>query len=289
MHFQDGSSCSYLHNLEELLGLKMTRILNPFLYPDWIYRWTSTYRKEEKALKGYCQPAKDILVQQKKSLPTVIRGFMSPMKQKDHEDTEMLKNEISGFIYAGHDTCAITISNTLLLLAMHPDIQEKVVAEIRQHYSVLGEDIRYETLQELVYLEMVLKESLRLLPVIPFIGRKPTQDITIGKYILPAGVDVFIDIFSIHHNSTYWGEDADQFRPERFATKTYDRSTYLPFSAGMRNCVGEQYAMISMKIMLIKILTSYRIDTDLQRNDLRMKLTVTMKINNGYMVRLARR
>ncbi|XP_035786807.1 probable cytochrome P450 313a1 [Anopheles albimanus] len=267
----------------------MTRILNPFLYPDWIYRWTSTYRKEQKALEEYHQPARDILVQQKKSLPTVISGFMSPMKKKHHEDTEMLETNISGFIYAGHETSSITISNTLLFLAMHPDVQEQVVAEIRQHCGALGEDIRYETLQELVYLEMVLKESLRLLPIAPFVGRKPTQDISIGKYILPAGVDVLINIFSIHRNPTYWGEDADQFRPERFATKTYDRSTYLPFSAGMRNCIGEQYAMISMKIMLIKILTSYRLDTDLQLKDLRMKLTVTMKINNGYMVRLARR
>ncbi|XP_049542627.1 probable cytochrome P450 313a4 [Anopheles darlingi] len=194
----------------------------------------------------------------------------------------------TGFIYAGHETSAITISNTLLLLAMHPHVQERAVAEIRENCGTFGEDISYETLQQLVYLEMVLKESLRLFPIAPIIARQTTQEIALGKYILPVGVDVFINIFSIHRNSTYWGEDADQFRPERFAT-TYDRSAYLPFSAGMRNCMGGQYAMISMKIMLIKILTSYRLKTDLKINDLSMKYVLTMKIGNGYMVRLTRR
>ncbi|XP_050094079.1 probable cytochrome P450 313a1 [Anopheles aquasalis] len=201
----------------------------------------------------------------------------------------MIQTEVAGFIYAGHETSAITLSNTLLLLAMHPDVQEQVVAEIRQHCGALGEDIRYETLQELVYLEMVLKESLRLLPIAPFVGRQTTQEIAVGKYILPAGVDVFINVFSIHHNPTYWGEDADQFRPERFTTTTYDRSTYLPFSAGMRNCIGGQYAMISMKIMLIKIFTSYRLETDLKPNDLSMKFALTMRNADGHMWRPLRK
>ncbi|XP_049542629.1 probable cytochrome P450 313a1 [Anopheles darlingi] len=209
------------------------------------------------------------------------------MKRNGH--VEIIEQDLSGFIYAGHDTSAITISNTLLLLAMHLDVQDQVVAEIRQHCGAFGEDISYETLQQLIYLEMVLKESLRLFPIAPIIARQTTQEIALGKYILPVGVDVFINIFSIHRNSTYWGEDADQFRPERFATKAYDRSAYLPFSTGMRNCVGGQYAMISMKIMLIKILTSYRLETDLKINDLSMKFMVTMKIGNGYMVRLTRR
>ncbi|XP_050095977.1 probable cytochrome P450 313a2 [Anopheles aquasalis] len=265
----------------------MERFLNPLLHPDWMYRRSSSYRKEEKALKEIYRPVKHILHLQSKS--KFIDEYLSALKRNGHDERRMIQTEVSGLIYAGHETSAITISNTLLLLAMHPDVQEQVVAEIRQHCGALGEDIRYETLQELVYLEMVLKESLRLLPIAPFVGRQTTQEIAVGKHILPAGVDVFINIFSIHHNPTYWGEDADQFRPERFATTTYDRSTYLPFSAGMRNCIGGQYAMISMKVILIKILTSYQLETDLKFNDLSMKFAITMRNADGHMVRLMRR
>ncbi|XP_049542628.1 cytochrome P450 3A19-like [Anopheles darlingi] len=287
MHFQEGSSCSYLHHLEEILELAMVRIMNPLLHPDWVYRWTSMYRAEEKALKEFHQPAKNIQLLMRKSSPTLIEDYMTSMKRIGHVDIEMFENDLSGLIYAGHETSAITISNTLLLLAMHPDVQDQAVAEIRQHCGTFDEDISYETLQQLVYIEMVLKESLRLFPIAPIIARQPTHEIALGKYTVPAGVDVLLNIFNIHRNPVYWGEDAEHFRPERFAT-TYDRSAYLPFSAGMRNCVGAQHAMVSMKIMLIKILTSYRLKTDLKINDLSMKFVLTMKIGNGYMVRLTR-
>ncbi|XP_049542626.1 probable cytochrome P450 313a4 [Anopheles darlingi] len=217
----------------------------------------------------------------------ITDGFKSSMKRNGH--VEGIEQDLSGYIYAGHDTSALTLSNTLLLLAMHPDVQERAVTEIREYYGAFDEDIQYEALQQLAYLEMVLKESLRLFPVAPIVGRQTTQEIALGKNILPAGVDVLFNIFSIHRNPSYWGEDADQFRPERFATKAYDRSAYLPFSAGMRNCVGWQYGMISMKIILIKLLTSYRLETDLTLEDFNMKFNITMKSARGYMVRLTRR
>ncbi|ETN67628.1 hypothetical protein AND_000552 [Anopheles darlingi] len=288
MHFQEGSSCSYLHHLEEILELAMVRIMNPLLHPDWVYRWTSMYRMEEKALKEFHQPAKNIQLLMRKSSPTLIDDYMSSMKRIGHVDIEIkikpvnrnsgaekeipmfggkshggteaktiafneylrpakdilflprnspssiadgfkssmkrnghvegIEQDLSGYIYAGHDTSALTISNTLLLLAMHPDVQERAVAEIREYYGAFDEDIQYETLQQLEYLEMVLKECLRLFPVAPIIGRQTTQEIALGKNILPVGVDVLINISSIHRNPAYWGEDADQFRPERFAT-----------------------------------------------------------------------
>ncbi|XP_050088506.1 cytochrome P450 4g15-like [Anopheles aquasalis] len=302
MHFQEMSSCSYLEILEELFELVTVRAVNVFLHADWLYRWTPVYTAETKALKEFRRPASEILTEkssdeghdnieepQRSSFKSLLEQLYRTMRKNGNADLEAIENEVNTMIFAGTETSASTVANTLLLLAMHPSIQEQVVAEIRQHFGDDVVDITYETLQELVYLEMVLKESLRLLPIALVVARKTTQELALGKHMLPADIDVIIDIYNIHRNPTYWGADVDQFRPERFSGNDYNRMAFLAFSTGSRNCIGMRYAWISMKIMLIKILAAYRLETDLQLKDLNMKIALTMKISNGHMVRLRRR
>ncbi|XP_049536681.1 cytochrome P450 4g15-like [Anopheles darlingi] len=271
-----------------------------------IYRFTARCTLdmvcEKKALKEFRRPAKEILLRksssedhddikstQQLSFNSLVEQLYSTFRRIGRANLEVIENEINSVIFAGTETSASTVANTLLLLAMHQDVQEKVVAEIRQHFGDDEENIRYEILQKLVYLEMVVKESLRLLPVASILGRNTSQEIAVGKHLLPAGVDVAIDVYNIHRNPTYWGADADQFRPERFSTNDYNRFAFLPFSAGSRNCIGLRYSMLSMKTMLTKILATYRVETDLQLKDLNMKIAFTLKITNGHMVRLTRR
>ncbi|XP_035780184.1 probable cytochrome P450 313a4 [Anopheles albimanus] len=300
MHFQEMPSCSYLEIMEEILDLVTVRTVNVFLHADWLYRWTSVYKAESKALKEFRRPAKEILqrkssaeghdnIPQQLSFKSLLEQLYRTMRKDGHADLEAIENEVNTMIFAGTETSASAVANTLLLLAMHPAIQEQVVAEIREHFGDDVKDIRYETLQELVYLEMVIKESLRLFPVGAVFGRKTTQEIALDKYVLPAGIDVAIDVYNIHRNPTYWGADADEFRPERFSANDYNRMAFLTFSVGSRNCIGMRYASISMKLLVIKILAAYQLETDLQLKDLKMKISLIMKITNGHMVRLKRR
>uniref|UniRef100_A0A182M2E4 Cytochrome P450 n=1 Tax=Anopheles culicifacies TaxID=139723 RepID=A0A182M2E4_9DIPT len=294
MHIQETSTCSYLDVLEELFEIVTIRAVNIFLHPQWLYRWTSVYRKEVKALEEFCRPSKAILSNVKRTSGMVTEDGKSfslvEQLQSSTLDNEAVENELNTIIFAGNETSAMTVANTILLLAMHPDVQEKLFSELKTHCSPEVENIRYETLSRLTYLEMVLKESLRLLPIAAVIGRRTTEELDLGgEYRLPANVDIVIDIFDIHRNPAYWGHDADRFRPERFEGLKYDPFALLPFSAGSRNCIGLRYAWISMKIMLLKILTRYRIETDLKLEDLSTKIALTMKISNGHMVRLKRR
>uniref|UniRef100_A0A182IN74 Uncharacterized protein n=1 Tax=Anopheles atroparvus TaxID=41427 RepID=A0A182IN74_ANOAO len=216
-----------------------------------------------------------------------LRNVMMKEGSTNHE--EDIEHELNTIIFAGNETSAMTVANTILLIAMHPHVQRNLVDEMRTHFGHDVSNIRYETLTKLVYMEMVMKESLRLLPIAAVVGRKTTAEIDVGDYRLPAGVDILIDIFDIHRNPVYWGSDADQFRPERFETINYDRFSFLAFSAGPRNCVGLRYAWISMKIMLLKVLDRYTLETDLKLEELDMKMALTMKIVNGHMMRLKRR
>ncbi|XP_058128995.1 cytochrome P450 4V2-like [Anopheles ziemanni] len=291
MHIQETPTCSYLEVLEELFEIVTVRAVNIFLHPEWLYQFTSVYRKEARALKEFCHPSKHILSQQKHDHTTPSNSLIDQLQNAMACDgtTADIERELNTIIFAGNETSAMTVANTILLIAMHPPVQHKLMDEIRTHFGHDVSNIHYETLNKLTYMEMVLKESLRMLPVAAVIGRKTTADIDLGDYRLPAGVDILIDIFDMHRNPTYWGPDADRFRPERFETISYDRFSFLPFSAGPRNCVGLRYAWISMKIMLLKVLARYSLETDLKLADLGMKMALTMKIVNGHMVRLKSR
>ncbi|XP_053671698.1 cytochrome P450 4g15-like [Anopheles nili] len=296
LHIQDAPTCAYLDVLEELFEIVTIRAVNIFLHPQWLYRWTSVYRKEKKALREFCAPSKSILSEKSlanvqspanKSSFSLVRHLQaSIISDTANEDVE---HELNTIIFAGNETSAMTVANTILLIAMHPAVQMKLAEELQEHCGNNVESINYDTLNKLTYMDIVLKESLRLLPIAAVIGRRTTQELDLGDYRLPANVDVVIDIYDIHRNPAYWGKDADQFRPERFESLKYDHYTLLAFSAGTRNCIGLRYAWISMKIMLLKVLARYHIETDLKLEDLNMKMALTMKISNGHMVKLTHR
>ncbi|KAH7698761.1 CYP4A5 protein [Aphelenchoides avenae] len=125
--------------------------------------------------------------------------------------------------------------------ATHPALQEKVYEEI---CSVLGEgevDLTLDTINELRYLDMCVKEAMRIFPTVPFMDRRLQHDMELGGKLVPKGSSVLISPLIIHHNyTTYPQHDdfgPDNFLPERASQRNaYD---YVPFSAGPRNCIGQ--------------------------------------------------
>jgi cytochrome P450 len=151
--------------------------------------------------------------------------------------------ECNTMLVAGSETTALTIANACLLLAMFPDTQDKLMKEIDEFWAK-HTDSKFdaESLSQLTYLEMVLKETLRLAPTIPIIARTPLSDFDLGPAIVKPGVIVTINIFSVHRSTKYWGDDAETFRPERFAPENFDKinpNAFIPFSSSVRNCIGE--------------------------------------------------
>lgn len=110
---------------------------------------------------------------------------------------QVVKEQIETVLIAGNETSALTLSYTILLLAMYPDIQEKVYAELRSVYDTQDEYTTYEKVQQLPYLEMVLKEGMRMFPVAPFIVRTATADTPISNCIIPNGAIIMMSIFNL--------------------------------------------------------------------------------------------
>lgn len=200
---------------------------------------------------------------------------------------------------AGSDTTAHSLSFILLLLAMHPEYQNEARLEVLELLQRLKDTsathIERHHLHELTYLDRIINECLRLYPPTPLIARELTGPVTLKSGItLPRGTTIGIGIHSVQRDKGIWGEDADQFNPQRFSAdnlKDINNFSYsfIPFSAGSRNCVGLKFARLSMKMILMKILRDFVLETDEKFDEIECEVHVLAKKVNGWNVRFRKR
>lgn len=183
------------------------------------------------------------------------------------------------------------ISWALYLIGKHEDVQRKIHEEIDQVCSEAEdpEELTQEDLRKFQYLESVLRESLRIFPSVPFFFRRIQEDIYFKDGTrIPARTYFCCLTYLLHRNPKYWPEP-EKFDPERFnPTNSAGRHpyAYVPFSAGARNCIGQKFAMIEEKLIVISALRNFEIRT---LNDCRPSPEVILKAEPGVMVKLTRR
>nr|CAH7767126.1 unnamed protein product [Callosobruchus chinensis] len=196
---------------------------------------------------------------------------------------EELKEEVTTTLAAGTETTANSTVFILLILGLYPDVQQQVFEEVME---VLGPEksVEPEDLPKLEYTERVIKEAMRLFPVIAAVSRYVAEDTYIGDYVAPAGITIGFPIIHIHRSSIFW-EDPMKFDPDRFlpenAAKRHPLS-YMPFSSGIRNCIGWRYAMMSLKTLIARIVRELKIFTEYKCiEEIELELHVFTKIKHG--------
>ncbi|CAF3598019.1 unnamed protein product [Rotaria sp. Silwood1] len=163
----------------------------------------------------------------------------------------------------GYETTSTALAYASYVLATHPNEQLKLQEHIDSHFHPdTDNDIpTYETILKMEYLDMFIREVLRMYPIVPVvINRQSTEDFHISHVgTIPAGTIVTVDIYSVHFDPDLWGPiDPNVFYPERFATKWHPLA-WIPFGIGPRNCVGMRFALMEMKLVLILLLKIYSI------------------------------
>ncbi|XP_075851431.1 cytochrome P450 3A4-like [Microcebus murinus] len=172
-------------------------------------------------------------------------------------DLELITQSIV-FIFAGYETTSNALSFIMYALATHPDVQQKLHEEIDGTLPNKT-PATYDTLVQMEYLDMVVNETLRLFPIGARLERVCKKDVEIKGVFIPKGVVVMIPTYILHRDSKYWPEP-EEFRPERFSKKNKDNIDpyiYLPFGNGPRNCIGMRFALMNMKLALVKILQNF--------------------------------
>ena len=177
-------------------------------------------------------------------------------------DPYILRSELLNILLAGRDTTAGLLSNTWHVLSKRPDIWAKLLHEVQ---TLDGERPTYSTLKDMKYLKYVLNESLRLMPLVPGNSREAVRDVVLplgggldGKspILIPKGQSVNYSVWSMHRRKDFFGEDALEFKPERWMNLRPGWE-YLPFNGGPRICVGQQYALLEASYVTVRIMQHF--------------------------------
>jgi cytochrome P450 len=175
-------------------------------------------------------------------------------------DSSLIVENLQTLLFAGHDTTASALSWAVYLLATHPDEEKKLVEEFR---SLESTNPDFQELSSLPFLDAVVKETLRLYPGAGFV-REPLTDVQLGNYDIPKGTDIIVFPYIIHRNEKLFHRPY-QFDPSRWLSAQARASApesmgWLPFSLGLRNCIGAQVAKLELKVALHLLFTRYRFE-----------------------------
>ncbi|AES76179.2 cytochrome P450 family 72 protein [Medicago truncatula] len=173
--------------------------------------------------------------------------------------TREVVDECKTFFFGGHETTALAITWTLLLLATHEDWQNQLREEIKE--VVGNNEFDITMLAGLKKMKWVMNEVLRLYPPSPNVQRQTREDIKVDNVTVPNGTNMWIDVVAMHHDPELWGDDVNEFKPERFVDDVNGgckhKMGYLPFGFGGRMCVGRNLTFMEYKIVLTMLLSNF--------------------------------
>ncbi|XP_013104443.2 cytochrome P450 4d8 [Stomoxys calcitrans] len=204
------------------------------------------------------------VIEERRALCALLDVLLQATNDGQPLSNEDIREEVDTFMFEGHDTAASALSFMLYLLSRHPRVQKKILAEVEQVYGDGEKSFTLMNLNELKYMECVIKESLRLYPPVPIFGRQIKEDFeykhsSLGNGIIPANSELYVLMGILLRDPKRYPNPCE-FLPERYETvdEKFGMSS-SPFSAGPRNCIGQKFVMYELKICLLKIIQTYEL------------------------------
>ncbi|XP_039304610.1 cytochrome P450 4C1 [Solenopsis invicta] len=283
------------------------RLMRPWLWVDWMFSLLPVGREQAKVLKTLHSFTEKIIAERKdyhkqtngqylKNLNTkvyeddaetigirkkrlALLDILIQASQNDTLSDSDIKEEVDTFMFEGHDTTATGIFFILSLLAEHKDIQDCVRKEVNAIMQESEGKLTMKSLQDMQYLERCIKEGLRLYPSVYFISRITSEETQLKSYLIPAGTAMHLHIYGVHRDPNFWPNpeifDPDRFLPENIRNR--HPYSYIPFSAGPRNCIGQRFALLELKAIIAPLVHNFYLEPVDYLKDIRIGVDLVLR------------
>lgn len=171
---------------------------------------------------------------------------------------ESVVDNLLTFLFAGQDSTAAAMASCLCYLCANPTCKERLLREIDE---VVGKDqLSWEHLNELQYLDWCIKETLRLMPPGSLLLRTSTREQVLGGWYVPAKVPIIVNILALHYSEDLWGADVNEFKPERWERGLPHKFAFMPFAHGPRACIGREFTLMEQKVTMVKFFQNFDVE-----------------------------
>jgi cytochrome P450 len=233
--------------------LKLLKYISPGAWIVWPRIPRPGYRAAIEQVDSYLYA----LIRQRRDTGPASGDLLDHLLQQPEMDDGLIRDQLLTMLIAGHDTSTASLAWTLLQLGRYPHLLARAKAEVD---DVCARELpTEEMINDLVFLDSVIKETLRLYPPIHVGNRFAMEDLCMGGYQVPANTRVMVSIYLTQRDGQMW-ERPEQFQPERFARDRREERpalAYIPFGGGPRNCIGAAFAQIEIKIVLARLLQQF--------------------------------
>ena len=329
MNAQKNPRSEYVQAVHFVGSAIMERSLNPLYYSDFIFNMSETGKKSKRLLEKLHAFTNKVIKERKSEIMRELadesnqnqdrkdslgggkkrRPFMDVLIHEHLQNPTVfteanIREEVDTFMFEGHDTTGWGVTWALYLVGLHPEVQQKCHEELDEIFgSDPDREVTLDDLRVMKYLECVIKESQRLYPSVPLFGRtasesfqlpvghhpndpKPDQTVLIEK-----GTQVVVMAYHVHRCADHW-IDPETFNPDRFLpanSKKRHPYSYIPFSAGPRNCIGQKFAMNEEKSLMTAILRKFKITSLDERDVIKTNPVMILKSKSPIKVKLEQR
>ncbi|GIX78192.1 cytochrome P450 4V2 [Caerostris darwini] len=288
----ENEGAQYVRSLHRTTNLVMARVLKFWQWTDILYWNSKTGREATYHIKEVHNFSRSVIQDRRRRYlngekgddSTKYKSLLEVLLKLHIEDKALdekgVRQEVDTFMVAGHDTAAAAVKWALYLIGLHPEVQAKIHQEVDSLFE--GDSQRplsVDHLNDLKYLECVLKECNRIYPSVPMFGRHIFEETKICGYTLPKGASAVVLTYFLHRNEDVF-PDPEKFDPERFGPESrisIPEFAYIPFGAGPRNCIGRWFGEMEVKTMVCHILRNFSIHSLDPRDKVLPVMNVTLQ------------
>ncbi|XP_075215311.1 cytochrome P450 4C1-like isoform X4 [Lycorma delicatula] len=299
----------YAKATKKMNNINMTRLFAPWLFHNWIFNLTPIGRECNRTLKTLHSFTEMIIKERraKKSSEQstdrvqgkqCLRTFLDCLLELNENDPGLLsiddiREEVDTFMFEGHDTTSAAITAAIFMLGHNPEVQENIFKELDEVFGDSERESTIEDLNRLDYLDRVIKETLRLYPSVPALARETDSDIELRHrgYIIPSTTNVFVVPYILHRNSKYYS-NPEKFDPDRFLPDQNQQRhpfSYIPFSGGPRNCIGQKFAKMEMKVILSALFRKMKVNSVTEVNEVKPVPSIILRPEFPFKIKLTAR